>query len=516
MALLIVASMLFTLIACVNGGPNTPGTSENNTTSPGTNAPDTSAEPQTSEPETTVNPHADPHLPEVNYNGETFSILGNSEMSPSTYGAQRDLVFLEDVTTNSINEAVRDRNDYVMDTYGVTIKGVLIADDIGERLESAERGNLAISNIFVTSLMAFGKLIDNGRTKDLKHEVSSYLDLTESFWNQKLQKSMSIANRLYFISGDFLTSDKESTWTVSFNRDMITELGLENPYNLVDNETWTYDAMYSYMQTASDYADHDPSDQFNIRWGCTSEASNNYYLWQASNFTLIDKTEQDYPILGELTEDAFDAMQKVARQQYDKTVTLMANDVKGVANVYFEGTIKIFMDGNSLFFIGSTSILEWMRDKDTDFGILPLPKFNNEQRGYCSSQSPAHSCQIGIQYSFGLNQDGSYDQNLLDMTAIITQALCCESTATVLEAYYDKTLVYKGLRREEDERMLDLVFQNRVYDLTLVFSWADALTQAIGGARNNTAVTRLKQSFDRYENSINKAINTFLEKHGMI
>lgn len=49
--------------------------------------------------------------------------------------------------------------------------------------------------------------------------------------------------------------------------------------------------------------------------------------------------------------------------------------------------IKPFINGRTLFMENLTLVLPSMRDADVDFGIIPLPKYNEEQEHYYSMAS---------------------------------------------------------------------------------------------------------------------------------
>jgi len=143
-----------------------------------------------------------------------------------------------------------------------------------------------------------------------------------------------------------------------------------------------------------------------------------------------------------------------------------------------------------------------------DFGVLPMPMADEVQRDYYSAMHGSHSSALAIpKYTV-------YDQDDYDFIAVVVQALGCESTATLLEAYYDKTLTYRGLRRPEDQRMLDLVFDGRLYNVNMITPFGGALSAEIQGATTEAKVKRLKSYYDSYINSINKHIEDYLAKHG--
>ena len=496
-AFLLVFAMILSLVACV-------ATPEQPVDPPATTQKSPATDPGTDEPQTENAPHADPGLPSKNYDGQTYRVLASEAYG--TYGRARDVEYDDTLTEiNNINEAVRSRNDYISDKYGAEIRGVFQSDR-SKRLSEALSTGLSICEVVEDAMRNYVPLLELGQLNDL-NTFSPYLDLTQAWWNQNCRSSLSIANKLYFEAGDIMTTDKEATWAISFNRDLIKNNNLDNPYDLVENNVWTYDAMYGLAQQISDAADH-PGDQFAATWGVVSENGNTYMLWQGCGASLIIKDAvTDLPQLAPLTEGDYDAMLKVATIQFDKNVTLLASDVKGVADIYSEGIRRIFQIGHSLFFVGAMSMVEWMRDNDTDFGVLPMPKLNIAQENYYSSSSSTYA------FALAIPNDPRMDK---EFVAIITQALGCESTDTLIQAYYDKTLVYKGLRRVEDVKMLNLVFNSRIFDLSGAFDWASPLMNQIGAAKNEAKVKSIKSKYDSYAKNINGSINNFLEKQGLI
>ena len=501
-AMLVIVAMAVSAAACAVPSDDGDDTEKR---PPSTNAGTSTGAPTETE---YVDPHADPGLPSVNYHNTDFRIM--AEENVSNGDRARDVVYNEDIASNTINEAVHDRNVYIEDKYGVNIVGSF---GKSEDMPQLVARNIASGDRFVEAvecdLYHFASISDAGHLYDL-HKLSDYLDLSQPYWDQNCAQSLSLAGALFFETGDIMITDKMGTWSISFNRDLVkyTE-GLENLYTVTNTGGWTYEKRYEYMGAVCDYSSHDPTDQFGITWGAVSEKANSYYMWQGCGNGMIGKDENDIPRLNELTESAYDSMKRIATIQYDKTRTLLASDVKGVQSVYFDGTIKIFEEGHSLFFIGSMTIIEWMRAYDTDFGILPMPKADTTQNRYYSAVSNTRS------WAYGVPAFTSHTQEDRDFIAIITQALACESTDTLKEAYYDTTLVYQGLRREEDVQMLNLIFDNRVYDLSLVYRWADPLIDQISAAKSDKMVTRLKSLYDTYANSINKAITDFLTSQGL-
>ena len=59
----------------------------------------------------------------------------------------------------------------------------------------------------------------------------------------------------------------------------------------------------------------------------------------------------------------------------------------------------------------------------------------------------------------------------LERTGIILEAITYESSKTSYPAYIETSIKTKYSRDEDSIAMLDLIFENRTYDLGIIFNW---------------------------------------------
>jgi hypothetical protein len=99
---------------------------------------------------------------------------------------------------------------------------------------------------------------------------------------------------------------------------------------------------------------------------------------------------------------------------------------------------------------------------EADFGIVPIPKWDESQADYrCTVNFHVSTC-ITIPIT-----DGDPER-----TGVFLEALGCKSKYTLQPAYYDIALNGKYVRDEESSDMLDIIFANRVYDIGLIGDFA--------------------------------------------
>ena len=100
-----------------------------------------------------------------------------------------------------------------------------------------------------------------------------------------------------------------------------------------------------------------------------------------------------------------------------------------------------------------------------------------------------------------------------ERTGIIIEALSAESMYTLTPAYYDITLKTKLSRDEESAAMLDLIFENRVFDIGAMYNWGNVyqLTLDLAAAKNYNFQSAFARNEKVIDIKIGKAISAITE-----
>ncbi|MCL2816307.1 MAG: hypothetical protein FWD23_17065, partial [Oscillospiraceae bacterium] len=103
---------------------------------------------------------------------------------------------------------------------------------------------------------------------------------------------------------------------------------------------------------------------------------------------------------------------------------------------------------------------------ETDFGILPPPKYNEQQENYYVAVDPWCTSAVSVPITVGDKEK----------TGLILETLAYESRYILLPAYYDINLKTKFARDEESGAMIDIILNNRLYDLGDMYGWGSVGT----------------------------------------
>ena len=414
-----------------------------------------------------------PDVPETDFGGYKFRIM--------TRDAQHEKwqtidVYSEGANGDPINDAVYERNRMLEEEFnvvvtsvpvfnpGTEIKKYILANDDVVDVVTESLGGVGLSTLSVENLLADYNDVD-------------YINYNQPWWDTNLIEGFSIKNKVYYLTGDISIMDNYGTWAICFNKDMAADHNLPNPYELVENGTWTYDAMFDMMKPIPKDLDGngvvDDTDQF----GFIGESFNMYALLAGAGTKITTKNNDDLPELTIFTERNMSALDKVAMLMTDKSMTLLSDNVTGkYTSIFNECINKNFGEGKVLFWMGSMYVIGVLRQYDVNFGLLPAPKYDEQQENYYGTFSNSNCTAYSIPIT---NPD-------YNRTGLLLEAMAAYSMYTLTPAYNETTLIGKSFRDSESEAMLGLIFSSRLYDLGTIYGWGEMFNTIRQMATNTT------------------------------
>ena len=485
-ALLATCMLAGSLIACANDSDETNETKDNQQTG-------ASTEEDTRE---TLD------IPPTRYDGKELCFL----VRGGTGAWCTVEVFADSSTTNSdnISYAVFERNDKILQNYGVTIVEYRSEDhhtDVSNEL-AAPTGDFQAIATNVTNSASFAS---SGYLWNLNSDDVQYVDTQKPWWDTKMAEGMSIDNRLYFVTGDIMTLDNDATFAIMFNKSIATDCKLPNLYELVDNGQWTLNRLYEFEQTAVQDKDGQNGLSYdNDVCGFAYTQDVPTCILVGGGVTLTAKDEDDVPFYAmdvELAQDISD----IGKLIFSKDYTVHLN-LTGLNDVEASGK-KCFGENHALFFGECLQCVTRVRGYDVDFGILPYPKFSATQDSYYSLM---HSTASVVSIPKSVTGDD------LAMVDAMIEAMAYYSVDTLTKQYYEINLKTKGAKDAESGPMIDTILANRACDLAYYFGWGNGYGDiaacllpagTISGAGGSIASVSTRSA-----KSIKNGITTFLRK----
>ncbi len=444
--------------------------------------------------EDTVAPEYTPDLADTNWGDKEFVMLTSSGF----WGEQFDR---EETSDDIVTSAIYNRNRAVETKYGVKIIEKRVSNPEVTIQDAFKSGENSYHCVAMPASYCAPIATDN-IFRDLT-DVEN-LDLDKYYWDQTAKDSLTIDNKIFYVTGDLCLSANQATFLMLYNKNLAAKYGIEDDFvQMVKDKKWTIDYLNQVISTYG-YNDTDADSAVSVgdTFGLAMQQECYLAFYFGCNGTIIKKDDTDMPSIWLRTKNNISIIDKIYNLTRVDNKAIDTHDwlnVTGTATQDF-ASVQAFINGRALFFSSNASNMEVFRDMEDDFVVLPLPLMSESQKNYCSYvYNGANVIAIPV-----LN-----DKDLA-FTGFVLEALAAESYKTVTPAYYEKTLKGKYQRDDRSYDMLDVVFRNRIWDLGYIAKLGgigDALTSNIKEGANFSSF------YARNERQIVKAINDYVEAY---
>lgn len=277
-----------------------------------------------------------------------------------------------------------------------------------------------------------------------------YLDLSREYWCDGWNRNDTFYGKLYTAVGDFSLDLIVNTEAVFFNKELIAQFNLENPYDLVKEDRWNSDKLSEMSEIALSDIDGDGkytpgTDLYGNM--CALHAGRGYLY--AYGMRLANQTDD-----GGWALDYYN-------ERFVKVYDTVYNYINNTPSVCYSTTVSLdsaFASGLTLFLtinVGATRGTQ-LREMKPDFGLVPYPKLDEQQKDYISFN-------LGTAYAAILKSSKD-----AEMSAAVLEALCAENHKTVFPVLYEDALKEKYSRDATTAEMLDILQQTAYFDFAFV------------------------------------------------
>ena len=397
------------------------------------------------------------NLPERDFGGEDITFF--ARVYAGSWSAE-DL-FVKETTGEVINDALYERESCIEETYNVALELVeSMNDDCQQQVETFVSAGEDAYHAIVVSAYNSASLSMGGMLTDL-HTVEN-MDLSQKWWAQQLNDSMSIVGKQFYAAGDILIIDNKAERVFFFNKEIVEELNIPNPYELVRNDEWTIDAFIKCSEMAVlDLNGDGQMDRKDDQYGIMAQPNLGLALYIGAGQTVIGKDDTGTPYYHCGTEEALNTMIDISDKISGKKSISLSWDLTYSDEI--TDNVMYFMEGRALFAPECLLHLEDMRDSDVNVGILPPPKFYAEQDAYhCFADSYCINA-VSIPVT----------NTETEKIGFILEAMAAESMNTLTPAYIETCLTSKYVQDEDSVEMLELVLESTVIDLGEIYMWND-------------------------------------------
>ena len=303
---------------------------------------------------------------------------------------------------------------------------------------------------------------ENTLSKDVFRNVLDlpYVDIENPRNTQGLEDAI-IAGKLLFLTGDYTLSYTAGTVVVYFNKTKWIDYlhTTDDLYQTVRDGKWTLDRLMTYaadMYTDVNGNGKRDEDDF---YGFAPDymASVNSFVY-GSDLRRIRIVGDDYIIEQDMLNEQLVDL-------YTKLRYLMTDCVGAAVIKQYSDNSGVFFTGNALFTslsVGKMTSPE-MVDMADDFGVLPVPKWDEDQQRYYTNVDNGTADVIGVLKSV---QD-------TEMVGAVIEAMSAMSYTYVMPLYCESVLELRASRDQESSEMLRMIMDTRVMDWETLYAGYD-------------------------------------------
>ncbi len=379
-----------------------------------------------------------PAIPEgTDYNGQSFT----------TYVCKPYYMWAEEQTGEAVNDSVWDRQLQIEEKLNIDMVFYGIEDSanvITDLRSTVQAGDNQYQLMFTHMINSNALMVSDNLIQDWNG--ISTVNFDHDYWNPSFMESLSIGGKTPFAAGSAQLPDMIF---LLYNKELATDYGLSSLYDMVDKGTWTLDVMMDSARAVSNDLNGDTVYDENDLYGFTGQVE-----WQMISFMYAADIKMTSSGAGGLPELTLYS---------DKTVDFIGQfyDFYNNDNTVFFGKDinaprKLFMNGNSLFLFEYARYMEEFRDVSFDYGILPLPKYDESQKGYMNNS-----------WSGLMVVPATVTGEAKELTGYVAELLSYYGKNEVVPAYFETMMNHKIARDEDSVRMLEIIYDNNhiVYDI---------------------------------------------------
>ena len=405
----------------------------------------------------------------------------------------------DEITGDNLKDAMYNRNRAVEGALNCVFS-VVYGGGTGilEKSVSAGSGDVDFAYNLVS---AGGGLIQKGYLAPF--DMLDNIDMTKVYWDQGAQKYLRILGKMYFGFVDFGFDHYDSLAVLFYNGKLVTDYQLEDPQELVLEDTWTIDKMAD--QISAVLTDVNGDGKYTLAADVFGLTGREYWfqpLLNRSGEYLITWDDEAENFVLHMTDDRFVRVSEAITAIYSRS-----NPATDYSD-YDKGRIA-FSEGRSLFYSRLLGDFRQLREVEDDYGVVCFPRYSEDSGD--SSYFVKNPTTLYLPTVVAdANGDGAQDYPQI---GIFLEAMGAYTFDITLDVYLENTVIGKGMRDERSADMVRLMMLNRSFDLAEAFGFHDVMDQylaaVVKGEGLASGAQKAGKIFDKISDKIVKKIREY-------
>lgn len=406
-----------------------------------------------------------------------------------------------------LNDAMYRRNIEIEDRFGISIVHTEYDDRnaLNNDIRNAVNAGDAVIDVISAFTNDIEPLFTAGYLVNLKDLPNISWD--EPWWDKPNNDNISVGGYQFCAISELCHNGNNVMAMLVMNKELAANYDIEIPYQMVRDGKWTYDALYEIAkQVPLDSNGDGKMDVNDDIVAVTGEANNLIGIILSCGIDYFVKDENDYPVFTLNSEENANRYEKIFNIFTDHERMLTVDITPGVKDVWGTWNTK-FRSGGSLFMMDYPVNFSYYLDFETDYAVLPMPKYNEAQENYRTMTHTRFTSAVCVPKVHPAT-DGDI--------GLILDVMSYLSYVDVVPTFTETYLENRYIRDEESAEMLRIAMDSKYIDLSTV-----VLQSSLGSVGSiplnairrgtNTFVSDIQKKEKSIQNAIEKLHTTVAE-----
>ena len=405
----------------------------------------TTTETSSEMPIETQDPATVPEIPNVTYDGYTYTVA-NSAIGDGKYTSAT--MFSDLITGDVYEDAVYERTLLIEELFQIDLEEVYVSPT--ELINTVLSGTDEF-DLHTATLSNIQAVVKRQCAYDL-NEIDA-LCMEKAWWDQNACEKLSFDGKLYYTFSDFVIYGIDNARATYFNKTLHHQLGLEDLYKLTAEGKWTYDKMGEMAKIAVSDLNGDGVIAKDDQLGIVDSATTFYEaMLTGCGAEIVQMGNDGLPYFF-----MYDHQEKFV-EVYQALLSTFSADSRLLKT---SGGLDIFKQDKTLFCISTVAVASMIRGEKLEFGILPVPKWDEMQENYLNVSPNGHAFMIPTTVQ-NIERAG----NILEALSYYSSKYYSEDAT--MQTYFEKALTTKSVRDDESASSLDIIHDNISYVIKIV------------------------------------------------
>ena len=306
-------------------------------------------------------------------------------------------------------------------------------------MKTVQAGDDAYDMVFTHCIDGYSDYATNNAVYNL--DALPYVNFEAPWWSKSMIDTFRIGTETYFGFGDIILNTPSSMF---FNKEIAAEYDMPDHYQMVRDGKWTYDTFLTQARMVSIDVNGDGKMDYNDKTGYAGDLTESLGNIPFAVGIQLTKYTDD----GLQLNFWSDKLLEVFNKTYDYFLD------PSVSQGYFRHYADVgqgFGEGLALYTISNVNGMVNLRDSDVEFGVVPMPKYDESQSEYrCYVWSPSVCVPTTILRP--------------ELVGAALEQFAYESVP-VTNAYIEDLIRGKSTRDTETLEMLDIIYDSQVLDI---------------------------------------------------